>query len=291
MRLHYSADPEKDPDVPVGFSWLQRTVQGFPGGMTGSKWQQEYEINFHATATQRIFPNWEELYAKIVCPRFDVPEHWPLYAGFDYGTSNPFAFIVVAFKSASEAFVIDEISEKNWSVAQQSWAMKTKPYFNRIVSIIGDRAIWSKTQNVQGEARLKSIGEMFQDEGIYIERGRNETGVDNAFIELLKGFLWYDGRGLLLEEPRLILFEDCRNLLRNLRKLRRLEFKSMAARMERDLPEQIVSKDVDCFDALKYLMLSRGYDEPSRTGIIPGTVGWYRHKIKQAKRRRAAVLQ
>ena len=33
MRIHYTADPERDPATPAGQEWMQAALRGIPGGM------------------------------------------------------------------------------------------------------------------------------------------------------------------------------------------------------------------------------------------------------------------
>ena len=44
LEIHYSADPDKDPDTEKGKLWLQSALKGYVGGMRNPDWQREYEI-------------------------------------------------------------------------------------------------------------------------------------------------------------------------------------------------------------------------------------------------------
>ena len=282
LRLHYSADPDKDPDTEKGMRWFQNQIKGYPGGQAGAKWQQEMEINFSIFSGNKVYPDWIERQAKIAVDPFNVPEEWPIYCGYDYGTANPFALTAIAFKSNDECYQIDEIVEPNLSVPQQAALIRKRPYWERVRGIVGDPSIWRKTQSSKDEERLKSIGEMFEDEGIYMEKGRNEPGVDMSFVALLDGYLW-DKR----EAPKFRIFSHCKKTLRCFRNLRKKQHTTAHAIANMDNPEAIVQKNIDEFDALKYIMLSRGFETPESVVCMPGTWGWWAEQIeKKAKRGR-----
>src|SRR5919108_776291 len=67
LRLHYSADPEKDA------AWAERER----AGMTDqARYRQEYEIDFAATLGQRVFMLHDEATLE---KSFLIPESWTRY--------------------------------------------------------------------------------------------------------------------------------------------------------------------------------------------------------------------
>ena len=79
LRLHYTADPDKNPQTPRGQQWYNNVRQQFPK----NHWNREMEIDFLA------------LSGKTVCPDFNPKVHidenlephadFPLYRGWDPG--------------------------------------------------------------------------------------------------------------------------------------------------------------------------------------------------------------
>jgi hypothetical protein len=285
LRLHYSADPDKDPDTEKGMRWFESQVKGYPGGQAGSKWQQEMEINFQIYGGRKVYPDWEERLPHVAVDPFKVPEEWPIYAGYDYGTSNPFAFTPIAFASTDLCFQIDEIVHTDLSVPQQAKMMMAKPYWGRVRGIVGDPSIWRRTQSGD-EERLKSIGEMFEEEGVFIERGRNEAGVDMSYVALLDGYLW-DSK----TKPKFKIFSHCKETLKCYRNLRKKQHTTAHAIANMDDPEGIVQKGIDAFDANKYVLLSRGFETPHAVVSMPGTWGWWEEQIEKKARRGRNVLR
>lgn len=94
VRIHFSADPLKNPDTVEGAAWLQRELEGYRG-KTDPRWRKEMEIDFEAHGGQLLYPymleNEKYLY---VTPR-NVEGMYKV-AGLDYGTRNPSAFEVLA---------------------------------------------------------------------------------------------------------------------------------------------------------------------------------------------------
>lgn len=286
MDLHYSADPVKDPETEVGFRWYQSQLSGYPGGAAGAKWRQEMEIDFEVLSGDKVFPDWMELESEIACDPFNVPEEWAVYAGYDYGTACNASFIPIAFAADDEMYQIDEISEPGLSVPEQARLIKAKPYWHRVRGIVGDPSIWRRNQSSVGEERLLSVGEMFENEGIYMDRGRNEPGVDMAFVALLQGYLW--DRKL---DPKFKIFSHCAKTLRCFRNLRKKQHSTAYAIANQDNPEGVVQKNIDEFDALKYILLSRGFEAPEAVECMPGTWGWWADQIEKKSRRERQYLR
>ena len=57
IRVHYSADPEKDPSTPIGAEWFANSIKGYPGGTKSSAWRQEMEIDWNQQAASLSFRN------------------------------------------------------------------------------------------------------------------------------------------------------------------------------------------------------------------------------------------
>jgi hypothetical protein len=160
MRLHWTADPDKNTETPQGRDWLAGMKKGFPGGLNGTKWQQEMEINFKVVGGARVFPAWDEMLSAIIQEPFEIPENWPVYAGYDYGTYNPCSLGIYAFGGDDRVYKVDELVERGLSVHEQARLIKERPLWSRVQSCIGDPSIWRKNQSDKDSERLTSIGEL-----------------------------------------------------------------------------------------------------------------------------------
>jgi len=288
MRLHYSADPDKDPDTTKGHEWLARQLRGYAGGMNGVRWRREMEIDWSIHGTERVWPEFvSKMEPRITCEPFDVPEHWPIWCGYDYGSVNPFAWVAIAWESEDLCYLIDEIYHRKTPLHEQARLIRSRPYFERIQGTIGDRSIWNITQQSrEGEHEATSIGAILHNEyDLYIEKSSATPGNDIAFRDLLNGVLWRN-----LEAPQFIIFNDCKNTLREFRNLRMRDWVSQAARDRQNRPEEILGKENHAWDAIKYVMLSRHHESPELLGPPEGTFEWYRQRLIQLRRHRETVL-
>lgn len=290
MDLHYSSDPRKDMTTESGQRWYRHQRPGYPGGMKGAKWQQEMELNFGIRAGKLVWADFMDALPIITCEPFDIPNHWPIWCGYDYGLENPFAWTAIAFESEDRFYKIDEIIESGLTVHRQAELIKRRPYYDRIRGIIGDPSIWNITQHKDAQT-LVSIGDLFVDEGVFISRGRNEPGVDMAYINMLNGSLWQDGRENWLEEPKFIIFETCTGTLECYSRVRKQENRTPLARETKDEPESIISKGVDPFDADKYVLLAQVNENPEEVSeYAPGTWGYEEELMDQLEQQKENVL-
>lgn len=272
MKLHYTADPDKDPGR-NGMEWFQSAIKTYPGGVAGYDWQSEMEINFTQKRGYHVWPNFLDMQKQVTCSPFDVPPHWPIWAGYDYGHTNPFAFIAVAFDGVDYAYQIDEIHLRGKSVWEQAKLIKERPYFNRIQGVFADPSIWRKDQ--QDGPKTTSIHELFQEYGIYMRKGQNYERVDAAFIQLLNTVLWRD-----LGDPRFKIFNTCVNTLKEFRNVHWKQWANEKIRQLNPDYERIYTRNVDAFDALKYLMLARWRGQiPETSGAVVGSFDWYFQNI------------
>jgi hypothetical protein len=272
MKVHYSADPAKNPENREGAAWIRNQLNGYPGGMRGPKWRREMEIDFTIRQTTRVWPYFDEMRSKIAIPAFPVPEHWPLWAGYDYGYTNPFAIIVVAFENEDSAYVVDEIVATQKSVYDQAKLIKERPWFDKLQGIIADNQIFRRDQ--QDGPLMTSIAELFQEAGIYMTKTDKFPGMDAAFINLLSGTLW---RG---SEPRFKVFDHCLALLSEFRTLAWKQWASDKIAQNKPKYEDIINKHVDAFDAVKYVMLSKWRGEmPVALGTPKYSFEWEMQRL------------
>jgi len=280
MSIHYSADPDKNTETEQGRKWYKHFSTAWPGGPTGPKWRQEMEIDFGAMTGQRVFADFDELSVNVIIDPPDVDDNIPLYASYDYGIHFPCSWGIYAVFSLDDIVKIDEIVESHTPAAEQARLLKRKPYFPLLRGIIGDPSIWNRSQHKGSE--LVSIGDLLAEEGVHVDRGRNEPGVDLAFINLLKGNLWNNK-----ERPKYRISSRCKQTIRC---YRRLAWRDPSPNTQVELREGIIRRYVDPFDSDKYFLLSQGLDEPGVIDYRPGTWGWHEEQLNEAARAHGRVL-
>jgi len=285
-RLHYSADPEKNPRSPEGALWLDRTSSGWTGGIAGADWQQEYELNFEIEAGLKIFPSFDTTHY----PHFtydpsarDSPQierHWPIWCGMDWGTVNPTVFTVHAMESATRVYQFDEVVCIGKAPSEVVEELRSKWYFEYIRGFVGDPSIWRSIPSDRapqaGVRRMTSVGRMFQQAGVFIQRGANHVGVDADFITLLKDNLWRDK-----DSPVWKISRKCTWTISELRKIQWLENETEASRDKNDEPERIRSKGVDAFDANKYFCMSVNFESPKYADAPFDSFEYWAQKIEK----------
>ncbi len=256
IRLHYTADPDKDPSTPKGKIWLDNEIKGIPGGMKSAQFQREYEINWEATGGELVFPQFGAFQDKIIVTPFDVPETWNLFASFDYGHRNPSAFHVFAIDYDQNIYVIWEYyksGEGYRNIAKSIWNC---PYYRRLVCApIADPSIWAMTQNTESE--VKSLAMLFAE----IEEGKDtddvpigpimftpgKKGGDLTVAEKINAHFWAN---LHEQDAKLKLFATCPMAAWELQKLRYAEWSGTLA-MQRNKREALVDRDNHYWDAMK----------------------------------------
>jgi hypothetical protein len=82
LEVHYSADPDKDPDTPQGKVWYENEKKG----STPEGWDREMEINFTTGAGRKIFKSFNK---QVHTKPLKYNELKPLYVGWDFGYGHP----------------------------------------------------------------------------------------------------------------------------------------------------------------------------------------------------------
>lgn len=91
IRLHYTADPDRDPDTPAGKAWFDTALKGIVGGTKSNLWRREQEIDFTVREGRAIYPTFQESVHVARHPIGAIKTR-PILIGWDYGLT-PAAFI------------------------------------------------------------------------------------------------------------------------------------------------------------------------------------------------------
>lgn len=84
IRLHYTADPDKDPDTEQGLKWYKKTREGYPTHI----WNKEYEIDFSTGSGKGIYV--EDFLPKLSIRKdLEYNKDLPLYRVWDFGYRHP----------------------------------------------------------------------------------------------------------------------------------------------------------------------------------------------------------
>jgi len=259
VRIHYSADPMKDPDTHNGKEWRHIELQGYRG-VHDPRWRKEMEIDFDAHGGQLLFPYLLEYQNRIFVNPQEI-KGAQLIAGLDYGTRNPSAFEVLAIDYDKNIKVVyeyyeppkahkesDEVFRARKGYKMLAAAIKQCPYFSEKLRILADPSLWNKTQEARDSTGLMSVADLFAQEGVALTQG--QRGRDFACYESLDSNLWDN-----LAEPRLVIFKNCPWLWWEVQRLRFDDY-AAATQANQNLKEKIVDKDNHAWDAFKYALMS-----------------------------------
>lgn len=263
LETHYSADPKKDPER-LGAEWHKNAVMkpGYDGDYNSPGWQTEMEINYEAGAGAPVFP-FLNARSPIFIDSF-VPSDiihgnkgkgirpHRFFAGYDYGTQNPSAFVVISVDEEGKLYWVWELYEPCENMAEHVARIKSCPYWNQIEKVVCDPSIMSKTQ--QGANGLMTLAEQFELHGLHLERGRRAQDVPIA--HMLKSTYWVNP-----EEPTAFITKSCPNTAKEMMELVYEQFSSSAVELRRNAPEKIRQKNNHAFDATA-LILDDGIDAP-----------------------------
>jgi hypothetical protein len=269
IRVHYSADPEKDPATPIGAHWFEGAVKGYPGGTKSSAWRQEMEIDWESSGGELVFPQLTDYEERIVINPFEIPESWDCYGSFDYGHRNPSSFHIYAIDHDGNVYAAWEYYMAGKGYKSIADAIRSCPYWDRMQYLpIADPSIWAKNQQNQvggDENDMKSIAQLFTElpaaSRIWFAPGKK--GGDITVAEKINGLLWNEDDLKKGEKPRLYIFKTCPMQIWEMKKLRYADW-SATMQEQRNIKEEIVDRDNHAFDDLKMFltMFFASPDEP-----------------------------
>src|SRR3990167_1629008 len=257
VKVHYTADPEKNPATPEGQEWLKRALAGVKGGFSSSSWRKEMEIDFKARSGQKVFEGLELMRDKIMIKPFQIHEYQEVGGGYDWGKRNPFAYVEGTVDHDGNKFMVYGAHGSGVEIPAQANMIKKSPYAQKVSVRYADPSIWTEDQ-VAKDGSYTSFQKVFQELGIVFLKGRTD---DIACMERLEAE-WFDLKvidGKIVKTPKdnptLKIFEPLEFLWESLIKLRWSEC-SPSAEEEKGKKEEIAPSGNDPWDALKYWYLN-----------------------------------
>jgi hypothetical protein len=124
MRIHYTADPDKDPLTPEGAEWYAQERAGYA---SKAKWDREMEICFDTFEGTPVIDNWDRSVFVRPCeydPKLEI------IMGVDYGTQVCGAILfqihTVPNYNAKQAWLIDEVILQGADTVQLAQMLRRK---------------------------------------------------------------------------------------------------------------------------------------------------------------------
>lgn len=233
-QVHYSADPDKTS------AWAEKASTLYPGGITGKQWRAENEIDWFAKSGGRIFEDFAE--GIHICPPIEIPAHWRVYRGIDYGLRNPTSCIWIAVDEDGSVWVYDEYYASGKSVPEHAQVIKGRTGRRKVEFTVIDPSTHARTL-----ASTLSVAEQFAQEGVYVSPGDNRV-LDG--ITMMQELFRVQENG----EPIIKIFNTCPTLIEELRGYRWMTHSQGG--FDRDPREAPVKKNDHGVDALRYVLMS-----------------------------------
>ena len=290
LRLHYSADPHKNPETEAGKHWLEDAIQGYPGGLRSPRWRKEMEVDYGALGGTKLFPDWEQwsTNGRIVIPPF-TPHGYRLYGSYDHGWRHPACYLVHGLGADGQLVTLWELFGTQIPLSYLARAIKGEaiilpdgrrfpgnPFAGQEVLKVADPSIWAEDKP-QSDNTNKSTAYLFGRESVHFAKA--ERGGDTTVAEWPHGHWWKDPMN-----PSYRITTACPNLIREIGLQRHKDFTAQVA-ANRAQPEELVDKDNDAWDSDKYFLLRFPPKPVERMpSAAPNTFGWWRKQAQAAQR-------
>jgi hypothetical protein len=280
LKLHYSADPAKDPETTAGKRWRDAAARDYPdGGLAAPGWRREMEMDATAGSGELALPFFEEISPTILLESYLPKPTDTLFGGLDVGRNNPTAFLVAALTQDGTFIFFYEWYQKHVLLDEMAREIKRCIWYDRMEQIACDPSIWDKNQYKKDG--MVSLASMLQEDveekdrldKMFRAHGRSDMQFLQKFsIMALNKQKLSDGTEVA--HPKVLISRTgCPNLIRELRGLRYREISG-----NRNNSEKLVDQDNHSVDAAKYVLLSHPEGRNFQPHAKVGTVGFLREK-------------
>jgi hypothetical protein len=279
LSVHYSADPERDPEINPQWKLKERKAYA-----SQAAWDREQEMMDEAGGGELVFAEtlltyWHKIV--ITDPAWRPSRHWRVEGGFDHGKTNPTALLRAYIDNDGTIYFCGEYYMPGKEVWQHVQEIGKMPDFRRMRDCYADPSIFdctmqqsinpNNTQIVRQSA--KSINDLYCEQGIeqFSPFALDRSDVGFA-ARLLQHWSNLDQREPTVkivcrqrsDQPQYGLHPwNCPNLVWELLRTRR-EKLSAHQLLNQNISERIVDKDNHARDAMKYVLMS--LPEPTPMG-------------------------
>ena len=276
VRLHYTADPHRDPELNPAWKHAERKAY-----TSQASWDREQEIIDDAGGGELVFADtlithWNKIV--ITDPRWRPDPRWRVEAGFDHGKTNPTVLERCYVDYAGTLYFCGEYYMPGKEVWEHVPVINQMADIHNVEACFADPTIFSITMQQSQSAgrpqeRAKSINELYVEQGIELFSPFAMDRSDVSFAaRVMAHWSNLENREPSLrivcrnysERPQPGLHNwDCPNLLWEMMRARRVKLTDQQL-LGRNTSEAIVDKDNHARDACKYLVMSHP-DPPGKT--------------------------
>jgi len=287
LRIHYSADPEKDTE------WVMRHSALY-GGVKTPKWRREMEIDYTAVEGQPVYPMWaDEVHV------FDLPlEDMVVYRVIDHGIRHPTVCLWVGVYPNGDRHVFREYYRSDATIplnCSEILRLSTEPVAGTYI----DPAVRQRVPLSTSDNKPVSILSLYNEHlHVSCRAGDNSeagyTAVRNGLMSTLARRAIMEGyvdqstyfakqyfmqfnlteRELLqmAEKPALSIARSCPRAAREMKNLR---FKNVAGdQTVKAQPEEVMDFEDDGPDCVRYAMQSKLSWTALEPDCEPGSALW-----------------
>lgn len=268
VRLHYSAHPDRNPDLHPEWKEQERATY-----TSQADWDREQEIVDEAGGGELIFADvlakhWDKII--ISNPGWRPDPNWRVLGGFDHGKTNPTVLERAYVDFEGNIIFAGEYYVPGKQVWEHAAVLKDFTDVGRFENCYGDPSVFDqKTQQEKDSKEPKAISQLYEDEGIHFIRRFHGNRNNQTFVQRLLAHWGGLDSGRLptvrivcrgYSEPPAqpspgIYDWDCPNLLWELMRTRRRKLTAQQL-MSQNPSEEIIDKDDHARDCLKYVVMS-----------------------------------
>lgn len=272
-RLHYSAHPERDPDVNPEWKAAERRTYS-----SQAAWDREQEVVDEAGGGELVFADtlityWDKIV--ITDPAWRPDPRWRVEGSFDHGKTNPTAMEREYIDYAGTLYMCGEYYQAGKEIWEHAPIIKQMADIRKIAACFADPSIFPQTlqqSQTPGKPaeRAKSVNELYVEQGIELFSPFAMDRSDVSFAaRVMAHWSNLDKREPSLkivcrnysERPQPGLHDwDCPNLLWEMMRTRRVKLTAQQL-LSRNTSEAIVDKDNHATDACKYFVMT--HPEPT----------------------------
>lgn len=288
LRIHYSADPEKDD------RWAARLSAKY-GGRDSPKWRREFEIDYTAVQGQRVYPM---MYSVHIIDKI-MTNDWAVYRIIDHGIRHPTVCLWVGVNRAGDRHVFREYFMTNKTIAFNCEEILRRTPDKPVISTYIDPATRQRVASGSRDLQPISVLSLYNTafgfgcvpadnsrvgydrvrEGLLSVLARKalvDGAVDEDTVFAKEYFKEFDlSVSELLEmssRPSLTFSNDCPRCYVEMRNLR---FKEISGDVTQNAaPEEMMDKDDDGPDCVRYAMMSKLRFVKSSLVAQPGSHVW-----------------
>jgi hypothetical protein len=273
IRVHYTADPNRDPELNPAWKEAERKAY-----TSQASWDREQEIRDEAGGGELVLADTLITYWKkivITDPAWRPDPNWDVEAGFDHGKTNATAFERGYIDYEGVIYLCGEYYMPGKEVFEHAPVLRQMADIRKVRAAYADPSIFPQVlqqSQLPGKPaeRAKSINELYIEQLIELfSPFMGDRSDVSAAARIMTHWRDLDKREPTLkivcrnysERPQFGLHNwDCPNLLWELMRLRREKLTAQQL-LSRNVSEAIVQKDNHAWDAAKYLTMS--HPEPT----------------------------